>query len=73
MDVMDMIAKRLAAKKNFRVVTAYASGVVKAHETETEGQAKNWAQGEAHKVGRDLIDRMTGEKVRVVSVTIEAI
>lgn len=73
MDVMDLIAKRLAAPKQFRVVTLYASGVVKTHDTETIGQAENWATGERHKIGRDLIDRMTGEKVRVVSVEIVAL
>jgi len=70
MNAMDLIAKRLAAPKNFRISTIYADGTVKTHDTETLGQAENWATGENAMIGRDLIDRMTGKKVRVVAVEI---
>lgn len=79
MDVIDIIAKRLAAPKQFRVVTLYASGVVKMHDAETIGQAENWATGERRKIGRDLISygddlgHKAGDIVRVVSVEIEEI
>lgn len=76
MDVMDLIAKRLAAPKNFRVVTTYADGRTRVRETETLGQAENWATGERRKIGRDLISRnedlTAGPIVRVVSVDIQA-
>jgi len=68
-----LIAARLAAKKNFKVLTTYADGAMKTHETETMGQAENWAIGERRKVGRDLVDRLTGKTVRVVRVSIEAL
>lgn len=73
MNALDLIAKRLAAAKNFRVVTTYADGKTRVHETETRGQAENWATGERRKIGRDLISRDTGATVRVVSVEIERI
>lgn len=73
MDILERIATRLAAPKHFRITTTYASGVAKTREVETKGQAENWATGERRKIGRDLIDRMTGKTVRVVSVTIDAI
>ena len=72
-DVMDLIAKRLAAPKNFRVVTTFADGKTRVHETETRAQADNWATGERANMGRDLIDRATGATVRKVSVEIERI
>lgn len=73
MDALELIATRLAAPKRFRVTTAYASGITKTREVETKGQAENWATGERRKIGRDLIDRVTGETVRVVSVDIAGI
>jgi hypothetical protein len=65
-----LIAARLAAPKNFRVVTLYVSGATRTHDTETAGQAENYAVGERRKIGRDLISRETGKTVRVVSVEI---
>lgn len=70
---MDLIARRLASPKSFRVTTLYESGTTYIHDTETLGQAENWATGERRKIGRDLIKRETGEKVRVVSVEINAL
>lgn len=72
-NVLDLIAKRLAAPKNFRIVTTFADGATYVRETETRGQAENWATGERRKIGRDLISRATGEMVHVVSVEIERI
>ncbi|RWN51410.1 MAG: hypothetical protein EOS04_24370 [Mesorhizobium sp.] len=73
MNVMDLIAARLAAPKNFRVTTLYESGNTRIHDTETLSQAENYATGERRKIGRDLIERATGKKVRVVSVEINAL
>lgn len=73
MDTMDLIARRLAARKNYAVITVYADGKTRSHETETLAQARNFATGEQRKVGRELIDPATGHKVTVVSVKIEGI
>ena len=70
MNVMDLIATRLAAPKSFKVVTTYADGTTREHRTETIGQANNHAIGERRKIGRDLISRETGLTVRVVSVEV---
>lgn len=73
MDILERIAARIAAPKHFRITTTYASGVTKTRDVETMGQAENWATGERRKIGRDLIDRGTGDTVRVVSVNITGI
>ena len=70
MNVHDLIASKIAAPLTHRVSTVYASGAVKTHDTRGAAQAENWAVGERRKIGRELIDRMTGDKVRVVSVEI---
>ena len=67
---MDLIAARLAAPKSFKVVTTYADGATREHQTETIGQANNYAIGERRKIGRDLINRETSLTVRVVSVEV---
>ena len=68
-----LIAAALAAPKTHAVVTTYACGKVRRHETRNAASAENYAVGERRKVGRDLIDRMTGDAVKVVSVTVESI
>lgn len=73
MDIEALIAKRLAAPKSFRVTTTYADGKTKTHDTETIGQAENYARGQLHKINRDLIDRDTGNTVRVIDVAISDI
>jgi len=66
-----LIASALAAPKTHCVVTAYACGKTRRHETRNKASAENYAVMERRKVGRDLIDRETGATVRVVSVSIE--
>jgi len=66
------INRAMALPKDWRVTTHYADGSAKTHDTHQAG-AQNWAIGERRKIGRDLIDRATGNKVRVVSVTIDRI
>lgn len=68
-----IIAKRLEAPKAFRVVTKYDNGTERAHCTETEAQAQNWAVGERRKIGVPFIDRDNGQPVVRTSVAIETI
>jgi len=70
MNAMDLITRAQAMPLTHRVVTLYASGKTRTHDTRSAKAAENYAYGERHKVGRDLIDRMTGAPVRVVSVDI---
>jgi len=70
---MTDIQALLARPKNFRVSTHYADGRVKNHDVHSFGQAQNWAAGERRRVGRDLVDRVTGKVSRVVDVAIEPI
>jgi hypothetical protein len=77
MNAMDLIAREAAKPMTHVVVTTYASGDTKRHETRGLVQAQTWAHLEGQKVGRDLVSRnadMTaGPVVRVVSVEIEAL
>lgn len=68
-----LIAAALAAPKTHKVVTAYADGSTKEHLTRSEQTAEMFAIGERRKIGRDLINPMTGETVCVVSVTVSKI
>jgi hypothetical protein len=70
MDTEAFLAAQLARPLTHRVTTTYASGATRTHDTRSAAQAENYAVGERRKVGRDLINRMTGETVRVTSVTI---
>ncbi|XUM19776.1 hypothetical protein ACRAVF_19105 [Bradyrhizobium oligotrophicum S58] len=73
MTIEALIAHNLAKPMTHVVVTSYADGSTKRHETRSLAQANNWTIGEDRKIGRDLISRATGETVRVVSVQIEAL
>ncbi len=68
-----LLSAALAAPRTHAVLTTYASGRVKRHETRNAASAENHAVGERRKIGRELIDRETGDKVRVVSVEIVAL
>lgn len=65
-----LITRMQAMPKTHAVVTRFADGSERRFETATEGQANNYAVGERRKVGRDLINRETGNTVRVVAVDI---
>ena len=65
-----LIAKALAAPKTHKVITTYADGQTKEHLTASLAQANNWAIGERRKIGRELIDRSTGNSVRVVNIEV---
>lgn len=68
-----IIAAQLAKPMTHVVLTAYADGTVKRHETRGLAQAENWAIGERRKIGKSLIDRATGNTVSVASVEILAL
>lgn len=70
---LDIIAAALAAPKTHATLTTYADGRVKRFETRSLASANNHAISERRKIGRALIDRDTGNTVRVLSVTVEAI
>jgi hypothetical protein len=68
-----LIAAALAAPKTHKVVTTYADGREKRFDTRNLASAENHATGERRKIGRDLVDRMTGVTVRVIGVTVSEI
>lgn len=68
-----LIAAALAMPMTHRVVTLYADGGKRIHETRNHAAAENYAIGERRKMGRDLINRETGKTVHVVAVVIEGI
>jgi hypothetical protein len=67
-----LISAALAAPKTHKVVTTFADGRTREQETHSAASAENHAIGERRKIGRDLIDRVTGKTVRVVSVEVVA-
>lgn len=69
--IEDRLAALVAAPKPFKTVVRYASGKAREIPALTEGAARNCADREAGKIGRALIDQMTGETVHVVSVSVE--
>jgi hypothetical protein len=70
-EIEALIARKLAEPKRWRVVTAYADGRIKNHDTAVIGQAENWAIGERRKIGKKMIDRENGQTVEVIEVRIE--
>jgi hypothetical protein len=72
MTALALIDAALAAPKTHCVVTLYADGSVKRHETRSQATAENFAVGERRKIGRNLIDRK-GNPVEVVGVTVETL
>ena len=71
--VHPLIASALAQPMTHVVITTYADGLVKRHETRGINSAENYAIGERRKIGRDLISRETGNHVRVASVEVLAL
>lgn len=60
-----LIQAALNAPKTHVVVSTYADGFQRRHETRSTATAENHAVGERRKIGRDLISRETGGIVRV--------
>lgn len=67
---LDALTKQV---RTHRVVTVYADGATKSHESISLAGAENFAVGERRKIGRDLISPVTGKSVRVVDVIVEPI
>lgn len=65
-----LIAAAFAQPMTHVVITTYADGLVKRHETRSIDAAENFAIGERRKIGRDMISRDTGARVRVASVEV---
>lgn len=65
-----LISRMQSMPKAYAVVTRFADGAERRHETATEGQANNYAIGERRKIGRDLINSDTGAPVRVTAVNV---
>ena len=72
-NVNPLIAAALAAPKTHQVVTTYADGRVRRFPTRSLVTAQNHAVIDRRRIGRDMIERDTGRKVRIVSVAIEEI
>lgn len=78
-EIAALIARRLAAPKQFEVVMTYDDGTAHRHQTETLSQAKGYAHHIGGKVGRTLISHgdnlghKAGDIVRVVSVEVVAL
>ena len=70
MDAMQLINTALAMPKTHAVVTKFADGKERRHETRNLASAETYAVGERRKIGRDLISRETGETVRIEAVYI---
>jgi len=69
-DIEAFLAAQFARPITHVVVTKFADGKERRHETRSIGGANNHAFGEKRKIGKDLINRETGATVRVVSVEI---
>lgn len=68
-----LIDRMQAMPKAFEVVTLFADGTSRSHETATRGQADNYAVGESRKIGRPLLSRETGATVTVTDVYVAAL
>lgn len=73
MNALDLIARAQAEPMTHRVTTIYACGKTRTHDTRSAAAAENHAIGERRKIGRDLIDRETGNTARVIDVQIAEI
>lgn len=72
-DTEAFLQRILAMPKTHAVVATYECGKVYRYEAHSLKSAENHAIGWQRKIGRELIDRMTGNKVKVVSVEVIAL
>ena len=71
---MDMTARLEAltsGPKPWLVKTIYEDGRVRTLRQPFEKSARNFAERESRNIGRDLINRETGDTVRIKAVTVE--
>lgn len=73
MDITARLEALAALPKTHRVTTTYADGRTRTFDTRNLASAENHAITERRNMGRDLIDRETGNIVRKVSVTVSPI
>lgn len=66
----ELLARIQAMPHTHKVVTTYADGKVREFTTRSEKTAKNHAVLDRRNIGRDLIERETGNIVRIVSVEV---
>jgi hypothetical protein len=69
-----MVRAALDAPKTHVVVTLYADGTTKRHETRSLASAETHANMVVRpQLGRDLIDRKTGETVHMIGVYVSTV
>lgn len=68
-----LLNRALAAPKTHAVITRFANGDERYHETRSLAAAETHAIGERRKIGRDLLERGTNRPVRVTEVEIVAL
>lgn len=71
MDIRDRLAALAAAPKPWVCVTRYADGSERRLPCLSEAAARNAAERDARRIGKDLISRETSAIVRIVSVDVE--
>ena len=71
MNIEALIAKRLAAKKSFKVVQTFANGETFDHMTETKGQADVYVAARSQAIGRRVATG-NGTVSKLVSVEVFA-
>lgn len=72
-DIVARLEALAASPREWRVTTRYECGKVRTFDAHSEAAANNHAVGERRKIGRELIDRAMGKKVRVVDVIVSKI
>jgi len=70
---LELLAKRMAEPKRFRVTTTYDNGKTRTYDAATLKQAENHTKLYRPNINRELIDRDSGDIVRIVSVAVSRI
>lgn len=68
--VAALMTAALAAPKTHKVVTTYADGAVREFETRSLQTAENHAVLDRRNIGRDMLERGTDRKIRIVKVEV---
>lgn len=67
MNTEAFLAAQLARPITHRVVTTYADGSIRSHDTRSLGAAENYAVGQRRNIGRVLLSRETNQPVPVIT------
>lgn len=67
------LAAQFARPITHHVVSTYVCGRVDTHEVRSLGAAQNYATGQRRQIGRSLIERDTGNTVRMINVEIKPV